>query len=132
MATPDNRPNGEPVGEKIKSMLDAAPDTMAELMRAFIGSKDLNTRVKIRLRMKALLDLVAVDTVYPKVPARDMDHGGGFGRVGRPMIGDYAPALPAPGDMRAEMDNRVEQAVGGGAVVPVPGAEPVQNDEILG
>lgn len=124
-------PNGDPVGTKSKALVDAAPDTMAELTKLFIDSKDLNTRVKIRLRMKALLDFLAVDTIYPKVPARDMEHGGGFGRP-RPMMGDYAPALPMPGDLRAEMDQRVEAAVGGGGVAPVPGAEAVGNDDILG
>lgn len=127
-------PNGDPVGSKSKALVDAAPDTMAELTKLFIEAKDLNTRVKIRLRMKALLDFLAVDTVYPKVPARDMDHGrmgGGFGRVG-PAMYEPAPALPMPGDLRAEMDQRVDAAVGGGAVAPVPGAEAVQNDDILG
>lgn len=134
MTTPDGKgthPTAE-IGEKIKAMIEGAPDTMAELMRAFIDSKDLNTRVKIRLRMKALLDLVAVDTVYPKVPARDLDHGDrplmGAGYVGRarPMFAEQMPPI------QGEMDRRVDDGMGGG-VLPVPGADPVpQNDEILG
>lgn len=129
------QPTADQVGEKIKAMLDGAPDTMAELMRAFIANKDLNVRVKIRLRMKALLDLVAVDTAYPKVPARDMGDavGGGFGRV-RPFQPVYAePMPPVMGDLRGEMDRRVVEGVGGGGVQPVPGADPVpQNDDVLG
>jgi hypothetical protein len=129
MTPTDGKSNGDPIGGKIKTMLDAAPDTMAELMRQFIESKDLNTRVKIRLRMKALLDLVAVDTVYPKLPARDMDQGRGIGR-GRPYE-PMVPALQGPMDVQAEMDHRVGEGVGGG-VLPVPGAEAIQNDDVLG
>jgi hypothetical protein len=129
-ATPDNRP-ADVMGDKMKALVEGAPDTMAELMRAFIQTKDLNARVKIRLRMKALLDIVAVDTVYPKVPARDMDHGGGFMGGGRPRLAvGHGYAEPAP--MQAEMDRRVDGGMGGG-VLPVPGADPVpQNDDVLG
>ena len=43
----------------------SAPKIMAELTRAFIEKKDLKSRVQIRLRIKAILDLLSVDTEYP-------------------------------------------------------------------
>lgn len=108
-------------GTKLGETLGSLPALMAELMKEFIEKKDLTTRSQIRLRMKALLDLVHVDTTYPPNPAmksssvpnpaRDM------------MMADQnqaPPVMAAPGVF-----------VGGGlgyAVQPVPGAERAADD----
>lgn len=55
--------------KELQETLERLPALMGELMREFITHKDLNKRVEIRYRMKALLDLVFVDTVWPTNPA---------------------------------------------------------------
>lgn len=119
-------------GEKTKAVIAGAPDVMAELMRAFIEQKDLNARVKIRLRMKALLDLVAVDTLYPKNPALD---GGARGHVPRHGGGFMEPAFPQPppmGDIGGALRAEVGRHAGPGGIEPVPGAAPIDNADVLG
>lgn len=59
----------------VGSVLTDAPAIMAQLTGEFVEAKDLNTRAKIRQRMKAVLDFVAADTAYPDVEP----DGGGFG-----------------------------------------------------
>lgn len=114
------------IGEKIQACIASAPAMMAELMKEFIEKKDLNDRVKIRLRMKALLDLVAVDTKYPRNPAID-------GAPGRPRNGGFMAApLPVMGDnLGGEMARRLDDGLGG-AIQPVPGAERIDNADVLG
>jgi hypothetical protein len=51
---------------------------MSGLMERYIAQKNLNDRAKIRLMMKALLDLIAVDTEYPPIAKKrneDFDLG---------------------------------------------------------
>lgn len=66
---------------RIAAVLEDIPGLMKALTEEFIAKTELSERAKIRLRMKALLDFVSVDTTYPKIPNLD----------GRP-----APAAPAP------------------------------------
>lgn len=121
---------GTEQGPKTKAAIDSAPEMMAELMREFIDHKELNARVKIRLRMKALLDLVAVDTQYPKSPA--LDTGGPMRRrrrrFGEPVFAE--PYQQAPGIAGAIADRLDDGMLG--EVQPVPGAEAVGGDELLG
>lgn len=114
------------IGERMQACIESAPAMMAELMKEFIEKKDLNDRVKIRLRMKALLDLVAVDTKYPRNPAID-------GAAGRPRNGGFAVApQPIIGDnLGAEMGRRLDDGLGG-PIQPVPGAERIDNGDVLG
>jgi len=107
------------IGSKVQEMVDGTPEIMKELMQQFITQKDLNDRVRIRMRMKSILDLVSVDTVYPKTAAP------------RPRPNPYA-AGPAP-----YMLPPAPGGLGDGGVVAdpveVPGAVPApQNDDILG
>ena len=121
--------NGEQkAGEKVSQCLNNAPGMMAELMTEFIGDRNLNARVKVRLRMKALLDLVAVDTVYPKAPG--MDLGGRRDRAGQFHAAAPQPAVPM--DLGVAMGDRVGGGGLGGPVLPIPGAEPINNDDVLG
>ena len=100
-----------------------APDEMAHLTRQFIEKKNVNDRVAIRLRMKAVLDYLSTDTEFPpnpllkkdeaKTPARDA----AFGAV---------PQMAAGGGMYA---NTVYPVA---AAEPIPGAPRVDNTEILG
>lgn len=120
------------------AFLKEAPKVMADLTRMFIACTDLTERAKIRLRLKAILDLISVDTDYPPVPALNAQGGeGGLGdylqqgprrrlRGARPFeLGVPAPAL------QQQIRAAVEQEVGG--VAPVPGAEPAPgNDIVLG
>jgi len=58
-----------------------APEEMAHLTKQFIEKRNVNDRVAIRLRMKAVLDYLSTDTEFPanpllrkdesKTPARD-------------------------------------------------------------
>ncbi len=89
--------------KNVSKFLADAPTTMAELTTEFVSAKDLNTRAKIRQRMKAVLDFISVDTSYPDV-------GGDAGGV---------PPLPGFQD-GAIMPARYIQNP---TVRPIPGAE---------
>ncbi len=58
---------------EIHDFISESPKTMFALMRDFVEKKDVNSRVAIRLRMKALLDFVSVDTEFPPNPMLKMD-----------------------------------------------------------
>jgi hypothetical protein len=51
----------------ITNLLEKAPEMMSELTHSFQKNKDFNQRAKIRLQMKAVLDMLSVDTTYPSV-----------------------------------------------------------------
>lgn len=100
-----------------------APDEMAHLTKQFIEKKNVNDRVAIRLRMKAVLDYLSTDTEFPpnpllkkdegKTPARDMAMAGVPHMAGG--VGMYAnPVYPVS------------------AAEAIPGAPRVDNTEILG
>lgn len=55
----------------IQDALNRAPETMAALMRKFIEKKDVDTRVQVKMQMKALLDFASVDTTFPENPLPD-------------------------------------------------------------
>lgn len=109
----------EDLGPLARAAIDQAPDIMRELTEQFIARKDLNSRVRLRLRMKAVLDLISVDTEYPAVPAlnpRQEPAGDGQGQGG-----------PGAFALRHEMA-AVPQAV-----AAIPGAEQAgDNDIVLG
>ena len=52
---------------KMGEILSNAPALMAELTEEFMTIKDFNNRAKIRLQMKAILDLLSVNTDYPPI-----------------------------------------------------------------
>lgn len=67
--------------------------------------KDVESRALIRIRMKALLDFVSIDTVFPANPALDKTSRPGPARMAamqdpyaaQGMVGGLdVPALPAP------------------------------------
>lgn len=101
----------------IQDALLRAPETMAALMRKFIEKKDVDTRVQVKMQMKALLDFASVDTTFPQnplpdsrvKPAQDLAvgaapmiapvvGGGVYGGNGMPVHGmnDQAAAPAAP------------------------------------
>jgi len=55
-------------GDKIKHLL---PEYMAELTQQFESKKALAERAKIRLKMKAVLDILSVDTEYPSIEKKE-------------------------------------------------------------
>lgn len=113
-----------PPGDHLKLVLEKAPELMAELMRQFIDKKDLNSRTALRLRMKALLDLVAVDTQYPPVAALST----GIGR--RPERRLFEEQVMAQGPLY--QDNPMMDAPPP-AIAPIPGAvQAPNNEDILG
>ena len=93
--------------KELQEMLERLPAVMGELMNEFIKHKDLNKRVEIRYRMKALLDLAFVDTIWPTnpavkksdgpTPARDAAMDGA--QMGHNNVGVFAPVAvqPVPG-----------------------------------
>lgn len=108
--------NGQP--EALKAALETIPEVMAALMREFIAKKDVTTRIQIRLRMKALLDFVGVDTEYPPnplkksearaEPAREaaMRDGAQLGLQAYPAVGvAEQAAAPPPPPPRVGIDN---------------------------
>lgn len=98
-----------------------APEEMADLTKQFIGKKNVNDRVAIRLRMKAILDYLSTDTEFPANPMLKKDPGPAPARDQAMM------AVPALGNVNY-----------GPPVYPVataeaiPGAPRVDNTEILG
>ena len=48
-----------------------APEVMRDLTKDFITKRDVNDRVSIRLRMKALLDFLSTDTEFPPNPLKE-------------------------------------------------------------
>ena len=79
------------------------PDTMKDLMQQFLLRKDINSRVQIKFRMKALLDYAAADTEYPvnpltapdKVPTIQIPQMQDGGMAAAPMLSAFRPA-PVP------------------------------------
>lgn len=55
----------------VQDAIDAAPEVMAALVRQFIEKKDVDCRVQVKMRMKALLDFLSVDTTFPPNPLPD-------------------------------------------------------------
>lgn len=51
-----------PIHDRI---VESVPDAARELFKAYIDNKDVETRVKLKVRIKVLLDLISVDTVNP-------------------------------------------------------------------
>ena len=53
---------------KLALLVETMPGAMAELVRDFTTKKELNARVEIRMRIKAVLDFLSADTVHPPNP----------------------------------------------------------------
>ncbi len=126
--------NGE-LTDKVVGWIEDAPDVMADLMKQFIANTELNARARIRLRMKALLDLVSVDTSYPPVPAlnphqRQEDEGD----VARPRRRRRVPQLAfnppggVPNPRRNPMMDDYPEAPN---IAPIPGAEQAEANEVI-
>lgn len=123
------------MGEKLKAAVDAIPDVMAELTRDFVEKRDLNARVQVRLRMKALLDFLSADTEYPANPLTDAKKG----PVG--IAVDQQMQFPV---MAAGGGNNNASGFGTGtsinvtgpslvpAAVPIPAVQAIDNADILG
>ncbi len=118
------------VPESLKKLIDNIPLVVHDLDEAFNKTQDFNERCDLRLYIKTLLDLQAVNTKYPPMANKRMAARNGLGLGdglgdGGPIQGNIYPpapiqygavanqepprpeALPAP-----EPDNRV---------YPVPG-----------
>lgn len=80
-------------GKELAAALNHLPLLMGELMKEFIENKDLNHRVQVRCRMKALLDLAFVDTIWPTNPA--MQKGPGPTPARDMAMADSGPAPSA-------------------------------------
>lgn len=99
---------------------EIAPETMAHLTKQFIEKKNVNDRVAIRLRMKAVLDYLSTDTEFPPNPLLKKDETRSPARDGA-MI-----AVPAQVGFGQNPVYAVATAD------PIPGAQRVDNTEILG
>lgn len=99
-----------------------APEEMAHLTKQFIEKKNVNDRVAIRLRMKAVLDYLSTDTEFPANPLLKKDEG-------RTPARDAAfAAVPQMAGGAAMYGVNVPLPV----VEAIPGATRVDNTEILG
>ncbi|MCI0547387.1 MAG: hypothetical protein L0027_08885 [Candidatus Rokubacteria bacterium] len=128
-----------PAGPEMEALRGRAPAIMAELMDRFIAARELNGRARVRMQMKAMLDLFSVDTEYPPVPALNeeqalaqrMGDALGIPRRGAryvagqpPQIGVGHPVPPmAPGadELRRAVEGAVQDG-GEAEVAPAPGA----------
>lgn len=99
-----------------------APEEMAHLTKQFIEKKNVNDRVAIRLRMKAVLDYLSTDTEFPANPLIKKDEGK---TPARDMVMGAVPQM-AGGGVYANAVFPVANAE------PIPGAPRVDNTEILG
>ncbi len=104
------------------AMMAAAPDHAKELFAAYRDNRDYNDRVKIKVRIKVLLDMLSLDTVMPPLPdqkrtvpiARNgLGEGGAFGNI---AIGNAGVAMPRLGQdpQYAAPDNQHEGAPANG------------------
>jgi hypothetical protein len=79
----------------VQLLLTHSAEIMKELTDQFIEAKDLNSRAKIRAKMKAILDFASVDTSYPAVGTGEKltqnDPLGWEGNQGQPAIGGVRP-----------------------------------------
>lgn len=105
---------------------------MQELMVEFIEKKDLNVRIQIKQRMKALLDLMSTDTVYPDIKDMskkkdDRPRGAPYaaGNIGEPISMQVGASNDGPRRRGAEVDDHVASPV------PIPGAEVAMDNEDL-
>jgi hypothetical protein len=122
------------MGEKLKAAVDAIPDVMAELTRDFVEKKDLNARVQVRLRMKALLDFLSADTEYPPNPIVDGKKGPAGFAADQQM---QSPAYAAGGVVNGNSvftgtGMNISAPIAISAPVPIPAAQPIDNTDILG
>lgn len=101
-----------------------APEEMAHLTKQFIEKKNVNDRVAIRLRMKAVLDYLSTDTEFPANPLIKKDEGKS---PARDLAIAAVPQFAGQG-MYAAQGNVYPVA----AAEPIPGAPRVDNTEILG
>lgn len=99
-----------------------APEEMANLTKQFIEKKNVNDRVSIRLRMKAVLDYLSTDTEFPANPLIKKDESK------TPARDAAFAAVPVQGGMG--FGQNPVYAIGGPE--PIPGAPRVDNTEILG
>jgi len=51
--------------DSVGGFIKSAPQMMSELTQSFISKKGLHDRAKFRLQMKAILDMISIDTEYP-------------------------------------------------------------------
>jgi hypothetical protein len=122
---------------QLEKMNEDAPQLMAELTEEFIKKPDLESRIKTRLRIKALLDMLAVDTTYPKVPDEAKSKDGDGERPVDAVEGLQVPRPGLPGGIGNYI--QTEDMTGGRrrstalpqSVAAVPGAEEAQNNEIV-
>ena len=55
----------------VDNFIKEAPKMMGELTKQFIDQRNVNQRAKIRLQMKAVLDMISVDTEVAPPPGKD-------------------------------------------------------------
>ncbi len=123
----------EALPKSLDDVLKKAPEVMADLTRQFREKKTLTDRVLVRLRMKAILDLLSVDTNYPANPAlnpqqeirrRRRGRHDGIGQIPMP----YAAANPVP---QAAIEQAVMDEIQQEQVAPVPGAQRAENNDLM-
>jgi len=108
-------------GKELEAMLAQLPGLMAELTKEFIEKKDLNERVHIRMRMRALLDLAFVDTIWPTNALKKPEPG---------SAREMAMADPAQTGIFGQQQPNPIQVYAPAPVQPVPGAEQPDNNTI--
>jgi hypothetical protein len=104
-----------------------APQTMANLTKSFIENKNVNDRVSLRLRMKAVLDYLSTDTEFPPNPLLKKDPAA---TPARDAAMGMMPQIGMGNGAFAQQNWPVVQALG--PVEPIPAAQRMDNTEILG
>lgn len=90
--------------DNVVNFIKSSPAMMAELTQQFVSKKGLSDRAKIRLQMKAVLDMISVDTEYPSAEKKEAKE-------------DYSPRRYDGGGRLVDApDSRQNENILGGAV----------------
>jgi hypothetical protein len=101
-----------------------APEEMAHLTKQFIEKKNVNDRVSIRLRMKAVLDYLSTDTEFPANPL--------INKEGSKSPARDAAMFAVPNQQGVPFGGNGGAVYAAGPVEPIPGAQRMENADILG
>ncbi len=102
-----------------------APALMGELTSEFVKDKSFTGRNKVRRRIKAVLDMLSVDTTYPAQALPEAERGGGM-----LLPGGNMPFRPGGGGM-ADFLDPAQMPGWRNEVLPIPGAQPERDNEVL-
>lgn len=120
------------MGEKLNASIESAPEVMAELMREFIENREQVARCRVRLRIKALLDFLSVDTIFQPNPLVNKGKVNGPAQMNMqsPVVSDADGVFSGAGFGGVPV--AMASAVPIPAAAPIPGVQVLDNSDIFG